>query len=38
MLETEESVSEIDSHHILQALSDRAIKRGPGNLSSQPRW
>ena len=41
MLETEESTSEIDRYHILQEaseLSDRAIKRSPGNSSSQARW
>ena len=40
-LETEESISEIDSHHILQEaceLSDRVIKQGPGNFCSQARW
>ena len=40
MLETEESISEIGSHHILQKrLScDRVVKRGLGNFSSQARW
>ena len=40
MLETEGSISKIDSHHILQEaskLSDRVIRRGSGNLSSQVR-
>ena len=38
-LETEESISEIDSHHICKKrLScDRVINRGLGNLSSQAR-
>ena len=38
MLETEGSISEIDSHHILQEaseLSDRVIKQGHGKLSSK---
>ena len=41
MLETEESISEIDSHHIFckkHLGCDRVIKRGLGNLSSQARW
>ena len=40
MLETEESISEVDIHHIFEkCLScDRVIKRGLGNLSSQARW
>ena len=40
MLETKESITEIDSHRIAQAseFSDRVIKRVPGNLSSQARW
>ena len=37
MLETEVSVSEIDSHHIRKKRPKciRIIKQGPGNLSSQ---
>ena len=40
MLETKESITEIDSHRVAQAseFSDRVIKRVPGNLSSQARW
>ena len=40
MMETELSISEIESHHILQKgpSCDRVIKRDPGNLSSHARW
>ena len=41
MLETEESVSKIDSHRISQdasELGDSVLKWVPGNLSSQARW
>ena len=40
MLETEQSISEVDSHHILQKRPscDRVIKRDPGNLNSYARW
>ena len=41
MLETEESISKIDSHRISQEaseLGDREVKWVPGNLSSQARW
>ena len=40
MLETEESISKIDSQPILQEASNlwSCIGTGPGNLSSQARW
>ena len=40
MLETEESISEIDSQPILQEASElwSRIGTGPGHLSSQARW
>ena len=37
MLETNEPISEIDGHHILQEASELS-DRVPGNLSSQARW
>ena len=41
MLETEESISEIDSHHILQEASELWSWNqtgAPGNMISQARW
>ena len=37
MLETNEPISEIDGHHILQEASELS-DWVPGNLSSQARW
>ena len=37
MLETEESIPEIDSHHLLRPTCDRVMKRSPGNLRLQAR-
>ena len=38
MLETEESISEIDSHHICKKRPSCDRERGPGDLSPQARW